>query len=193
MTTSGIPPLCRDAQHYDAKVRELVEIGAVPDTRALNWSIRLSSRYPTVEVRICDMQLEPESSVVLAGIIRALAQAAIADPIPPVDASWDAMLWRAARYALRAGAPDPHTARTTAAAPVLLTLRERVAPYIADDMEQHAIDVFPDHVVNHGTGATAQREALQREALQRGALGLSELYRERFVSRAMSRPRWSAR
>ncbi|MFF5000393.1 hypothetical protein [Streptomyces sp. NPDC000656] len=51
----------------------------IPGRGQLYWQARLSERYPTVEVRCCDVQLEADDAVMRAGIVRRLAATAIAE------------------------------------------------------------------------------------------------------------------
>ena len=67
--SSGTP------QTTDATVSALIGVGATLDGGTVNWNVRLSAVYPTVEIRVCDSQLDPRSVITLALLIRALADA----------------------------------------------------------------------------------------------------------------------
>ena len=105
-TTFGIPPAFRDADHYDATVLALIGVGATVDGGTINWNVRLSAVYPTVEVRVCDAQLDPRSVLTLALLIRALAHTgtrtgtASSRSVTSEAVLRDAALWHAARYGL---------------------------------------------------------------------------------------------
>ena len=47
-TTYGIPPWFADPDEYDRAVAALMGVGATSDLGAINWAVRLSSRYPTI-------------------------------------------------------------------------------------------------------------------------------------------------
>lgn len=67
---SGPPPHFAGLADYEARADALVEPGVIPDRGQLYWQARLSERYPTVEVRCCDVQLEADDAVMLAGVVR---------------------------------------------------------------------------------------------------------------------------
>lgn len=176
-TTYGIPPLFRDVADYDHAVASLRGLGATSDPGTINWNIRLSRRLPTVEVRVCDAQLDPASTVALALLVRGLAAAAAADAPILFDATpWDAALWHAARHGLGAGLLHPLSGLPSTATAVLHDLHARVRPHLADDAEREAVERFLSSAAAPGAGASRQRAALRRG---RGALG--ELYRTRLV------------
>lgn len=183
-TTFGVPPLFRDAADYDHAVASLRGLGATSDPGTINWNIRLSPRLPTVEVRVCDAQLDPGSAVALAVTVRALAEAALASAPVMFDATpWDAALWHGARHGLRAGLLHPLTGRPSTADVVLEALRERVAPHLADDAEHDAVERLLATALRRGNGATRQRAAKRR-----GIPALADLYRSRLVGEDPVRP-----
>ncbi|VXB77590.1 Putative glutamate--cysteine ligase 2-2 [Microbacterium sp. 8M] len=171
-TTYGIPPLFRDADDYDEVAAALVGIGATTDPRGVNWNMRLSTRYPTLEVRVCDVQLDAESSIALAVVIRALVESALEPDSPPTldRAPWDAALWHAARHGLRGTLVHPHTGRLVPAAEVLSALHDRIAPHLRGDDE---VRVAEGLLERPRSGAVRQREAHRA-----GIPALARLYRE---------------
>ncbi|WP_336648107.1 carboxylate-amine ligase [Microbacterium sp. MMO-10] len=174
-TTYGIPPAFRDDDDYVRTVAALVGIGATTDARALNWNVRLSTVYPTVEVRVCDAQLDAASSVALAVIIRALVDAADDEGMSRTDhAPWDAALWHAARHGVRGTLVDPRTGRPAPASDVLRALLDRVAPHL-NGSETRAVTAMLDR---RRSGA-----ARQRAARDHGTAALAELYRKRLDQR----------
>ncbi|WP_406187863.1 hypothetical protein [Streptomyces sp. NBC_01006] len=83
-----------------------MECGLIPDRGQLYWQARLSERYPTIEVRCCDVQLEADDAVMLAGVIRGLGVTAIAEEKAGVAATQcrpeilQAAMWHAARHVI---------------------------------------------------------------------------------------------
>lgn len=77
---SGLPPRFRDAADYDCRVHDLVDRGLIGDTGQIYWVARLSERYPTLEIRVFDVQMRVQEAVVLAGLARALLQTLADDP-----------------------------------------------------------------------------------------------------------------
>lgn len=171
-TTHGVPPRFLDAADHDATVDALIGIGATSDPNTLNWAVRLSHRYPTVEVRVCDSQLDAASTVALAVVIRALAvsEDTIQDCAVP-DAVWSAGLWHAARFGLSRGIVDPRDGRLRSASAVFRYLAITIAPELAS-AEHDRVQDFLGRLCADGTGA-----ARQRFALRTGPAGLAALYR----------------
>jgi len=173
-TTYGIPPVFRDLEDYDATAAALVGIGATTDPRAINWNLRLSTRFPTLEVRVCDAQLDAESAVGLALVIRALVDSVRESGATGVQdrAPWDAALWHAARHGLGGTLAHPDTGRLAPAGDVLRALRERIALHLHGD-EVRAVEGLLGRRL---TGAGAQRAAHRT-----GIPALAGLYREQLV------------
>lgn len=178
-TTYGVPPRFRDAADHDAVVEALTGVGATSDPGTINWNVRLSSRYPTVEVRVFDAQLDPSSSVALAVITRALVTSAERAPSEEQSGCLDltdAALWHAARYGVRETLVHPQTNRLVSAAGALDALRERVEPSLFGPDERALVDELLDRTRRGGTGA-----ALQRRASASGRGELAELLRRRLA------------
>lgn len=70
--TSGYPPHFESVSEYEHLVDSLVRVGALVDPALVNWSIRLSEKYPTVELRTADAQLTVEDTVAFGALFRAL-------------------------------------------------------------------------------------------------------------------------
>ncbi|GAB6856109.1 carboxylate-amine ligase [Microbacterium xylanilyticum] len=174
-TTYGIPPVFRDVDDYDATVAALVGLGATSDTRSLNWNMRLSTLFPTLEVRVCDAQLDAASSVALAVVVRALVDSARDSRTSASEdrAPWDAGLWHAARHGLDSGLLHPDTGRLAPVAEVLTALHDRIAPHLNGDDEIRAVARL---LGPRRTGA-----ARQREAHRAGLPALADLFRECLV------------
>jgi glutamate---cysteine ligase / carboxylate-amine ligase len=179
-TTFGVPPWFRDAAEYDEAVEAITGLGATSDAGTINWNVRLSSGHPTVEVRVCDAQLDPVASVALATVIRALATAGMArDTAPPRPFGSDlanAGLWHAARYGMGNGVVHPLTGRLAPAESAVHALAAEVAPHLRDD-EGAIVAALLEQVLRSGNGVTAQRLALRAG----GVPALADLYRRRLV------------
>jgi carboxylate-amine ligase len=172
-TTYGVPPRFADAAELDAMLRTLHGIGATSDPGTINWNIRLSAHYPTLEVRVFDTPLDPRTTVALTLITRALVRSSERTPATNhrLDVT-DAALWHAARYGVRETLVDPATQRLVAAREALGALRDAVAPHLADADERRLVDELLDRLLREGSGAS-----LQRAAFRGGVGGLGELYR----------------
>jgi glutamate---cysteine ligase / carboxylate-amine ligase len=161
--TAGFGPLLESRAHFDDLIAELIAIGAIEDATYLYWYMRPSSRYPTVEFRICDVPLLVEDTVAIAGLIRALAWSCRRDAIAEVSVprretqAMDAAMWQAARYGLRGNLVHPTEPRTAPAEDVIESLLE----YVADGLDVHGdrdrIHDAVDDILDRGNGAEQQR------------------------------------
>lgn len=179
-TTYGIPPWFAHAADYDAAVAALTGIGVTSDLGTINWAVRLSSRYPTIEVRVCDAQLDAERAVAIAVVIRALVDDAAEDPTPPPPSfePWDAALWHAARHGLDATLVHPLRGTVEPASRILGDLGRRIMPRL----DGTAGELVSRMLASATTGARRQRDA---HALG----GLADLYAGSLAGgRAPSRP-----
>jgi len=174
-TTHGIPPYFGDAAEYDEALERIAGVGATSDAGTINWHARLSAGHPTLEVRACDAQLGPATSVALAVIVRALVVEGFGrdTPRPRQYEAWDAALWHAARYGTAGTLVDPATGHPAPAAVVIGSLRHRVEPHL-EAAERRIVDGFLAEIASRGTGA-----ARQRRAHAAGTLG--RLYRDSLV------------
>jgi carboxylate-amine ligase len=122
---------------YRAVVERLVASGAAVDEGMLYLDARLGRATPTVEVRVCDVQPDPDRAVALAGLVRALvttvAEGAPSDPWPvPV---LRVARWLAQRHGLAGRLLDPRTSEAVPAEDAVRTLLAAVDPALqaADD------------------------------------------------------------
>jgi carboxylate-amine ligase len=77
---------------YHELVRSMVESGVLLDDRMIYFDARLSRRYPTVEIRVADVCVDVEDTLVVAALCRALVDTAVADaargdPVPQMPTS----------------------------------------------------------------------------------------------------------
>lgn len=162
---TGPPPRTRDAAGWHTAVAELVEAGAVGDASRVYWDVRLAARFPTVEVRVCDVTLTVEEAVVLTGLIRALAATALAGARtgrPPAEPSTEllrAAAWHAARYGLSGSLLHPYAATPQPSAQVVGDLLDRIAPALADAGDVERVTAGVHRLLSAGTGADRQRAA----------------------------------
>ncbi|WP_143665942.1 YbdK family carboxylate-amine ligase, partial [Streptomyces griseus] len=105
------------AEAYHDRVRSLVGTGALRDEGMIYFDARLSHRYPTVEVRIADVCLDPADTVLLATLVRGLVDTAArewraGEPPPDIDTSLlRVATWRAGRSGLEGRLVHPRTLR----------------------------------------------------------------------------------
>jgi carboxylate-amine ligase len=175
--TSGMPPDLPSRHAYDELVRELQEIDAVEDATFLYWYARPSARFPTLEFRVCDVCLDVEHTVTVAGLIRALAwtkalEAAEArPPVFPPREIMEAAVWRAARYGLEGSLVSPHSWKTTPAVAVVDELLEHVREALEAHGDWERVSDGVQDLVGRGNGASIQRRAFRRRGDGRDVVG----------------------
>ena len=180
--TAAPPEVWPDAVAYDAAVDRLINQGVALDEQGVYLFARLSTRYPTVEVRVADVCLDVETAVLLAGLTRALIATALAEArrgtqVPA--APWvDAALAAGARHGLAGAGVDPFTGRTVSARSLRSRLLDHVDAALSDRGDAESVVRLLRRLDNRGTGADRQRAFLADavsvpefvEALARAAL-----------------------
>ncbi|MGI8697775.1 MAG: carboxylate-amine ligase [Mycobacteriales bacterium] len=169
---AGAPPACGDAAGYDEVGQALMATGAIRDIGQLYWQARLSARFPTVELRACDVPLSVADSVALTGLGRALVRRTLADlddgvPAPGVRAEvLRAANWRAARHGLRDCLVDPVSGEQRPAAAVVAALVDYVRPALEERGDRELVESFVERLGTEGNGADRQRAAYAGGGLQ---------------------------
>ncbi len=74
MPRSGLPPRFDGWQDYQSSVGALVEAGVLEDATKVWWDLRPSHKYPTIEVRICDVCPRLDDAIAVACLLRCLAR-----------------------------------------------------------------------------------------------------------------------
>jgi carboxylate-amine ligase len=84
---SGIPDAFEDEAQYRSFTDLLARCGALEDASYLWWAIRPSSRFPTLELRICDACTRAEDALAVAAAFRCLVRAHLCRPALGAGAS----------------------------------------------------------------------------------------------------------
>lgn len=162
---AGVPPWCRDAADYTARVDRLVDCGVLEDAAMTFWLVRPSPRWPTVEFRLADSAVDVPGASLQAALSRALVVTALADldsgRVAPVldDQVLAAAVWSAARYGLSGAGVHPERACRTPMTELLDELVVRVAPALAELGDLAAVRELFGGLSRGGTGAERQRAA----------------------------------
>lgn len=168
----GLPPRSGTAAGYDGLVARLLDSGVVPRATNLYWDARLSQRWPTVEVRASDVTLAVEESVLVAGLVRALARHLLADhdagrvPPDPGDVVLSAARWNAGRDGLAALVWDVDVGGWRRAAEVVADLPARLAPALEETGDRAEVATLVTRLLAGGTGADRQRSAFAEGGLR---------------------------
>jgi glutamate---cysteine ligase / carboxylate-amine ligase len=84
---SGASPHFASAAEHDAFMQTLLRSGLIPDERTVYWSVRPSPRYPTLEIRVCDVCPDLADAVAIAALARATVVAAAEGLLTPLGSS----------------------------------------------------------------------------------------------------------
>jgi carboxylate-amine ligase len=165
--TSGMPPALASAAAYDDLVAQLQSVEAIEDPTFLYWYVRPSGRYPTLEFRACDVCLDVEDAVTVAGLVRALAWTSMREAVdgrpstcPPIEVL-DAAMWRAARYGVDATLVSPTRLATRPAVEVVAELLAHVADGLDEHGDRDDVAGGVEAILRRGNGAARQRATLQ--------------------------------
>lgn len=176
--TAGVTAHFDGSVDYDQLVEHLIGTGAARDRGMIYFDARLSDSYPTVEVRVCDVQPTVAEAVTLAGLSRALVATCVdrSDMPRTRPELVRAAFWRAARFGMNDQLVDLR------AEPRLVpawTLVEELLDLVGD-----ALDAAGDServssglawVREHGTGSVRQRRVA--DGNPEGALEVTEVRR----------------
>ena len=109
---TGLPPRMSSFGEFERAVQVLVDLGTIEDSSKIWWDLRPSSKFPTIESRICDVQPRLEDTLCLAACTQAFAR--MLWRLATRNQRWriyDTFLiaenrWRAQRYGVREGLID---------------------------------------------------------------------------------------
>lgn len=167
----GLPPLFERLQDYDDYIDALVKNEIIESGTEIWWDVRMSARFPTVEIRVADVCTRLQDSLAVTALVQALAGWLLdnVDSLPKIPESLFSGLlresrWQAERYpADRAKILSlPDNSHQTAAQAIHALLL-RLEPY----GDAYGSKPYLDHVktiLHQGTSADRQRQVFLRYA-----------------------------
>ncbi|MEU4094494.1 glutamate--cysteine ligase [Streptomyces sp. NPDC026673] len=164
--SSGPVEVFGSAAQYHQLVRTMVATGALRDEGMIYFDARLSRTYPTVEVRVADVCLDPAVSALIATMVRALAETAAREwraGEPPADCNVALLrlsAWRAAREGLDGQLIHPATMEPAPAETVVHAMLDHVRNALEDNGDLIPAQYALAELLKTGTGARIQREVL---------------------------------
>lgn len=109
---TGLPPYMRDWAEFSETVQTLVDLDLIEDASKIWWDLRPSSKFPTIESRICDVAPRMEVTLTLAALTQSLTRMLwrTAEEGEPWRIVQNFMIgenrWRAQRYGISEGQVD---------------------------------------------------------------------------------------
>ncbi len=170
---TGMPEIYASYGEYEKHLSALVQVGVIEDGTKIWWDIRPSARFPTLEMRICDICTRLDDGVAVAAlyvcILRMLWR------LKRMNVTWrrygtlliNENRWRAMRYGIDEGLIDWGRRERVPYAELLDELIEM----IGEDAEALGCRAEVEHVrtiLERGTSAHRQ-VAVHRQALAAGA------------------------
>jgi carboxylate-amine ligase len=165
---AGTPDEFASWEDYEDLVRTLEETGSIDDPARIYWEVRPSSKFETLEFRVTDVCMTVDETVMVAGLIRALARACHLDflngvPSPSVRPElMQAATWRAARYGVDGDLVDVVERRSLPAGKMIAALLDFIGPALDEFGEREEVSSLVDATLRDGTGAARQRRAFAR-------------------------------
>jgi carboxylate-amine ligase len=180
---SGPPPVFAGAVDYESRIRGLVDTGTVLDRGQVYWQARLSDRYPTIELRLLDVQSRAEEATLFAGLGRALVATALrehAASIPYASMPQELLQladWHAARYGLTGTLIDGD-GRSRPARDVVSGLVDHLTPTLDAAGDTRHVLPLVHRLLAEGGPAQRQRRVLAED----GMAGLLKLIADQTVA-----------
>lgn len=161
---TGLPPKFDSWGAYERSVNALCHLGVIEDSSKIWWDLRPSSRFPTIESRICDVSPRLEDTLSLAALTQCIIR--LLWRLSHKNQRWrlyDNMLiaenrWRAQRYGIGEGLIDFGALEIVP----FETLLQHLFELIEEDAEAlgaGAEVLATQHILKDGTSADRQRSA----------------------------------
>ncbi|MEV8337916.1 YbdK family carboxylate-amine ligase [Leucobacter sp. NPDC077196] len=183
---AGYPPEFESGDEYERTVATMVETGVLIDPGIVTWVARLSERFPTIELRIADAQLEPEAAVSFALLVRGLVDRVLSDAENGVEAPRatpglvNGAIWMAARDGLSTSLIDPVNGTAQPAAAMLDEMFAAAEPSLVRFGDAERVERYLGDLRTFG--GPAQRQLAKFR--ENGVAGLLDLYRAAGVQEA---------
>ena len=159
---SGPPPYFESAAHYDALVAMQIASGSIMDEGMVYWDVRPSSHLPTVEVRISDVPLTIDETVLLATLVRALVMTYDGSPGPKLEPEvLRAAYWLAARDGLEGNGLDVLHAKPLPMTQLIDLLINHVGDALQELGDTDRVEDTLQRLIAEGNGAVKQRKAFR--------------------------------
>jgi carboxylate-amine ligase len=167
--SAGPLPVFGSVDALSAFEDELLATGVLLDRGMLYFDARLSSRYPTVEIRVADVCMDLDDTVTIAGLCRALVATAAAEwragvsPSASTPATLRLANWRASSNGITGDLVHPALGTPVEASVALDALLEHVSVSLEESGDSQRIREGVAAILARGTGSTRQRTVFARE------------------------------
>jgi carboxylate-amine ligase len=165
---SGLPGYFKDLAEYDGLLHLLTQTQSIDDPTKIYWDIRLSERFPTIEVRVTDVCTTLDEAVMATGLVRALIHTCYnlvmcGRPAEPIRGELLRIAhWRAARYGLEGDLLDVHAQEAVHASHLIERFLAFLRPALQDTGDWDEVSGLINKTLREGNGAIRQRRAYQQ-------------------------------
>ncbi|MCF6302765.1 MAG: glutamate-cysteine ligase family protein, partial [Devosiaceae bacterium] len=173
MPRTGIPETMVSLGEYQRMLGILVDAGVIEDATKIWWDLRPSHRYPTLEMRICDVPTRLDDTIAIAALYMCMVRLLIR--LRRDNLSWrryerfliNENRWRAQRYGISNGLIDFGRGKVISYGVLLDELISLITP------DAEALDCvkevnFARDILVRGNSATRQTQVFNT-ALKEGA------------------------
>jgi len=163
--TAGANEPFGDVATYRAVADRMTGWGAGLDPGMLYFDARLSTAYPTVEIRVADTCTDIDDALVVVALARALVETIARESGPADPLRSDlvrAAAWRASRHGLAGDLVDPRTWELVDAFQALDGLVDHVQTALDEAGDTDRVRDALDRLRATGNGARRQRAAFER-------------------------------
>jgi len=169
---TGLPEQFASYGEYLRHIRVLVDAGLIDDATKLWWDVRMSARFPTLEMRITDICTRLDDAIAVAALYQCLIR--MLYRLRRNNQRWrlyarmlvNENRWRTQRYGMDEGLVDFGKGRIVAFADLV----EEIIALVAEDAETIGCQTEVAHartIIARGTSADHQRR-IYNEALGKG-------------------------
>ncbi|MFD3696137.1 glutamate--cysteine ligase [Streptomyces sp. NPDC058646] len=161
--SAGPTEVFGSADRYHRQVAAMVDTGVLRDGGMVYFDARLGVNFPTVEIRVADVCLDPATTVLVATLVRGLVETAARAweaGGPPARTGVSLLRlasWRAARSGLEGPLIHPATMRETSARAAVDALFDHVRDALEDHGDAAAVQRGISELFERGNGARVQR------------------------------------
>lgn len=165
--TAGPTDIFGSADAYRRIVGILLQCDVMLDEGMVYFDARLSSRHPTVEIRIADVCLEAGDGAAIAALVRALVECAAREwqrgqpPLPCPTEVLRLASWRASSLGLQGSLLHPLENRLCPAEAALAAMLSHTRPVLEEYGDLRYVLEAIQRIKLAGTGADRQRRAFQ--------------------------------